>query len=181
MSDAQRVQRRLSRFLSLVLRHHPERVGLHLDRGGWADVDELIACAQRADVPLTIDRLRAVVAGNTKQRFALSPDGRRVRANQGHSIPVDLGLVAVVPPRHLYHGTATQSLPAIRRNGLTGRGRNHVHLSGDRETAIAVGRRHGEPVVLTVAAGEMHRQGHVFQRSVNGVWLTEVVPPRFLF
>ena len=180
MTGAGWSDRRLSRFLSLVLRHRPERIGVQLDGGGWAEVDELVARAQEAGVPLTAERLRRVVAGNDKQRFSYSPDGLHVRANQGHSLAVDLELVAVAPPDELYHGTARRSLPAIRREGLTGRGRNHVHLSGDPDSATAVGRRHGPPVVLTVAAGAMHREGHDFFRSINGVWLTRTVPPRFL-
>lgn len=171
---------RLSRFLSLVLRHHPERIGLCLDRGGWADVDALISGARRAGVSLTVDRLQAVVATNTKQRFAFSDDGRRIRANQGHSTPVDLDLEPAVPPEVLYHGTGARFVPSIRRQGLSAQGRHHVHLSATEDTAAAVGRRHGRPVVLTVAAGSMHRAGRVFFCSVNGVWLTSSVPPGYL-
>lgn len=180
MPDAQWSRRRLSRFLSLVLRHRPERIGVRLDARGWAEVDELVVRSRAAGVPLTRARLLAVVDRDDKQRFSLTPDSRRVRANQGHSLPVDLELLPREPPEELFHGTARRSLPDIRRDGLTGRGRNHVHLSGDPGTATTVGRRHGDPVVLTVAAGAMHRQGHELFQSENGVWLTATVPPRFL-
>ena len=180
MGDAGWSERRLSRFLSLVLRHRPERIGVQLDRNGWADVQDLITAARAAGVPLTDGRLREVVARNDKQRFSFSRDGRHVRANQGHSITVDLELVPCAPPEELFHGTAKQSLSAIRHQGLTARGRLHVHLSGDAGTAMTVGRRHGDPVVLTVAAGDMSRQGHEFFRSANGVWLTHHVPPDYL-
>jgi putative RNA 2'-phosphotransferase len=171
---------RLSKFLSFVLRHHPERIGLQLDGGGWADVDELVAKAAEAGVPLTRARLEQVVEQNEKRRFAPSDDRRRIRASQGHSIPVDLELAPIPPPELLYHGTARPFVDAIRRDGLTARGRRHVHLSGDEETAIAVGRRHGKPVVLTVESERMARDGHPFYRSANGVWLTDLVPPAYL-
>jgi putative RNA 2'-phosphotransferase len=171
---------RLSKFLSLVLRHQPERVGLTLDPEGWADVDELLARARQAGVQLTRPLLEQVIADNDKQRFAFSDDRSRIRASQGHSIPVDLGLSAVDPPELLYHGTAGRSVAQIRRQGLNGRGRNHVHLSATPATAHAVGSRHGRPVVLTVEAGRMARDGHLFYRSANGVWLTAAVPAAYL-
>jgi putative RNA 2'-phosphotransferase len=171
---------RLSKFLSLVLRHHPERIGLELDGGGWADVEELLEKSRQADVPLTRELLHQIVEENDKRRFALSPDGRRIRASQGHSIPVELELTPISPPELLYHGTAARALESIRRDGLTGRGRQHVHLSGDEETALAVGRRHGKPVVLKVEAGRMERDGQRFYRSANGVWLTDEVLPSYL-
>ena len=171
---------RLSKFLSLVLRHRPERAGLELDDAGWADVDELVARARVAGVPLTREALVDVVETNDKQRFALSEDGRRIRANQGHSIPVDLGLRPLAPPQRLYHGTTDRAVAAIRREGLTPRGRQHVHLSPDEETARAVGRRHGAPVVLEVDASRMARDGHVFLLAASGVWLTDHVPPGYL-
>ncbi|GAB2945464.1 RNA 2'-phosphotransferase [Hymenobacter coalescens] len=172
--------RRLSKFLSLVLRHQPEAIGLTLDAAGWADVGELLQrLAQHghaADRPL----LEAVVAESDKQRFAFSPDGRRIRANQGHSVPVELGYAPQTPPAQLYHGTATRHLAGIRAEGLRRGERHHVHLSPDADTARRVGQRHGAPVVLTVQAGEMSRQGYLFYQSDNGVWLTEHVPPQFL-
>lgn len=171
---------RLSKFLSLVLRHRPERIGLRLDEAGWADVEVLLRQANRAGVPLSRETLRRVVAENDKQRFAFSSDGRKIRANQGHSIPVDLQLAPTSPPAVLYHGTARRFLDAIRRDGLMPRRRTHVHLSGDAETALAVGRRHGSPVVLTIKAQEMERDGYVFFRAANGVWLTKAVPPAYI-
>lgn len=171
---------RVSKFLSLVLRHRPEGIGITLDTAGWVDVDELLAASGRAGVPLDRATLERVVAENDKRRFALSPDGRRIRASQGHSVAVELGLDPVAPPEVLYHGTATRFLESIRREGLRPGSRTHVHLSGDEATARAVGSRHGSPVVLTVAAGAMHRAGHRFFRSENGVWLTDSVPSEHL-
>jgi len=176
--DGHRV--RLSKFMSLVLRHNPGKIGLRLDAQGWADVAQLIEKANAAGVPLTHAALLDVVAHNDKQRFKLSEDGRRIRASQGHSIPVDLGLPPAEPPERLYHGTAGRFLDSIRREGLRPGQRQHVHLSPDAETAQRVGRRHGAPVVLAVRAGEMHRAGHVFYISDNGVWLTERVPAGFI-
>jgi len=169
-----------SKFLSLVLRHRPDRIGLTLDPQGWARVDELIEAAQRARVPLDRELLRRVVAENDKQRFAFSDDGERIRASQGHSVAVDLGLVALAPPELLYHGTADRFVESIRLQGLVRRNRTHVHLSPDARTATQVGQRHGRPVVLTVRSGQMHRDGIVFHQSANGVWLTEAVLPSYL-
>lgn len=166
-----------SKFLSLVLRHQPHSIGLCLDQAGWAAVDELIAKSRGR---LSPDIIRDVVEQNDKKRFALSVDGQFIRANQGHSIIVDLGLEPIIPPDTLYHGTAQRFLEAIRNQGLTSQSRQHVHLSPDHETAIKVGKRHGRPVVLDVAAGKMHAAGHSFYRSENGVWLTDAVPAEFL-
>lgn len=168
-----------SKFLSLVLRHQPEVIGLILDDSGWADIDTLIRLSQ-AHKPLTRALIEQVVAENSKQRFAISEDGRRIRANQGHSIEVDLGFVPVMPPTLLYHGTATRFVDAIRREGLVKRSRQHVHLSADADTATVVGARHGKPAVLIVRAGEMAAAGHAFFRSENGVWLTDAVPVGFI-
>ena len=171
---------RISKFLSLVLRHRPEYIGLQLDEAGWADVSQLLDGLRRRGVALSRQELQRVVLGNDKRRFSLSEDGSRIRASQGHSIPVDLGYEPSVPPEVLYHGTSSESVRSILRNGLR-RGRRHdVHLSPDPETAVKVGRRHGRPVVLVVAAGEMHRDGCAFYLSENGVWLTDHVPPRYL-
>ena len=170
---------RLSRRLSYVLRHDPASAGLTLDPGGWVPVASLLRA-------LGIDRSRLdeVVAGNDKQRFAIAVDGdgvERIRANQGHSVAVDLGLAPVEPPAVLYHGTSAASVDAILAEGLTRRARHHVHLSADMATARAVGsRRRGTLVVFEVDAGAMAAAGHVFHRSANGVWLTEAVPARFL-
>lgn len=171
---------RASKFLSLVLRHKPETIGLELDANGWADVDTLLRRSVEAGVPLTPLTLGRLVAESDKQRFALSEDGTRVRANQGHSVEVDLELKAVTPPGELFHGTATRFLVSIRERGLIPGSRQHVHLSADVATAEAVGRRHGRAVVLRVDAAAMAAAGRVFYLSANGVWLTDAVPPEFL-
>jgi len=170
----------LSRFMSLVLRHKPEEIGLALDREGWADLDELIAKARAHGQPLDRDLIMRIVAENEKQRFAVSADGRRIRARQGHSVNVNLALAAVIPPPELYHGTALRHLESIRAAGLNPGSRQHVHLSPDAETAVRVGARHGKPVVLVVASAAMHQAGHAFYRSENGVWLTDAVPASFI-
>jgi putative RNA 2'-phosphotransferase len=169
-----------SKFLSLVLRHSPERIGLTLEHGGWASVPELIRLANDAGHQLMEQLLHRVVAENDKQRFALTSDGAWIRANQGHSIQVDLGLDPLEPPESLYHGTATRNVDSIRRKGLLPGRRQHVHLSPDERTAVQVGRRHGTPVVLLVDAGSLHRAGAEFFRSSNGVWLTSYVPAAFI-
>ena len=171
---------RTSRFLSYVLRHRPERLGLELDAAGWVRVDELLAACRRHDRPISRAELEEVVRTSDKRRFSLSRDGLNIRANQGHSVSVDLGLEPLAPPERLYHGTVARFLDSIRREGLVRGRRHHVHLSADRPTARRVGRRRGAPVVLVVESGRMHRAGHVFFRSANGVWLTEAVPPEYL-
>ncbi|NJP88277.1 RNA 2'-phosphotransferase [Nonomuraea sp. FMUSA5-5] len=169
---------RVSKYLSRHLRHDPQRIGLTLDPGGWVEVAELLRAAAAHGFPITPDELRQVVAGNDKRRYAI--EAGRIRASQGHSVPVDLGLPAVEPPEVLYHGTVRRFLAAIRREGLRPMSRHHVHLSPDRETATRVGARRGAPVVLVVAAGVMHAEGHAFLRSANGVWLVDGVPPGYL-
>ena len=171
---------RISRFLSLVLRHEPQAAGVTLDAEGWAGVDTLLAGAAAAGVTFDRRELEHVVANNAKQRFALSDDGERIRASQGHSVDVDLKLDAVEPPAVLYHGTNEAALPTVLRDGLRPMTRRHVHLSRDRATAEKVGGRRGEPVVLSVDAAAMHAAGFAFHCSANGVWLTDAVPPRFL-
>jgi putative RNA 2'-phosphotransferase len=171
---------RASKFLSLILRHEPERVGLKLDSAGWAGVNELLDAVNRNGVSLTLEQLKQVVATNDKKRFAFSEDGRRIRASQGHSIEVDLQYTPQTPPELLYHGTPERSVGAIRTTGLDKGQRHHVHLSPDPQTAANVGQRRGRPVVLTIRSGDMHRQGHVFYRSANGVWLVDHVPPQFI-
>lgn len=178
MTDKDRVHK--SKFLSLVLRHQPEEIGIALDEAGWVSVEELLAACGRRGVHLTRAELEEVVATNDKKRFAFSEDGARIRASQGHSVPVELGYAPAVPPETLYHGTGAQSVASIREQGLLPRSRQHVHLSPDHATAVKVGQRHGRPVVLEVRAGEMHRAGHVFHLSANGVWLTERVPAEYL-
>lgn len=174
--DEKRVVK-VSKFLSLVLRHDPGRVGVTLDEGGWVDVDELIAACAARGRRFSRAELDHVVANNDKKRFALSGDGRRIRASQGHSIPVELGLAAVEPPAVLYHGTGAATVPVILREGLRPMSRQDVHLSADKETATRVGARHGRPVVLEVDAAGLAATGHEFRLSANGVWLTGTVPP----
>jgi putative RNA 2'-phosphotransferase len=167
---------RLSKFMSLVLRHDPGAIGLTLDAAGWAEIEQLIACAAKAGTPLTRAEIEQIVATSDKKRFALSDDGQRIRANQGHSIAVDLGFTPQTPPEVLFHGTATRFVESIRAQGLVKGSRQHVHLSAEEATAINVGKRHGKPVVLRVRAGEMARAGMSFYLSANGVWLTDAVP-----
>lgn len=169
-----------SKFLSKLLRHRPEMIGLRLDAQGWAEIDELLRLLHARAYPLSRDELLLVVRDNDKQRFKISDDGRRIRASQGHSVAVDLGLPPVPPPEWLYHGTAAHNLASIERDGLHAGDRRHVHLSLDVATARRVGARHGEPVVLRVASGEMHAAGLQFSLADNGVWLTDHVPPQFL-
>ncbi|WP_172202591.1 RNA 2'-phosphotransferase [Niveibacterium sp. COAC-50] len=172
--------KRLSKFMSLVLRHQPELIGIALDHAGWVAIDELVTRANAAGKPLTHACIREVVATSDKQRFAISDDGLRIRANQGHSVEVELGLAPAEPPDVLLHGTARRFLSAILREGLVKGARHHVHLTTDLGIAGAVGRRYGELVLLSVAAARMRADGHVFYRSDNGVWLTDMVPPRYL-
>ncbi len=173
-------RRRVSRTLSLMLRHHPERFGVEVDSGGWADVNEVIDGLERHGLDVDRAFLEEVVETNDKQRFAFTPDGRRIRANQGHSLDVDLGLDPVTPPATLFHGTVVKFLDSIRTGGLNRGSRRHVHLSGDVETATTVGGRRGRPIVLTIAAALMAADGHAFYLSANGVWLTERVPVEYL-
>ncbi|MEU0136776.1 RNA 2'-phosphotransferase [Streptomyces sp. NPDC006296] len=168
----------VSKYLSRHLRHEPDRIGISLDAHGWVPVDELLEACARQGFPLTRAELDHVVAADDKQRFAV--DGNRIRANQGHSVAVDLGLPPAEPPARLYHGTVARVLDAVRTEGLRPMNRHHVHLSPDRETAVRVGSRRGAPVVLRVDARAMHRAGHVFHVTANGVWLTDSVPPHHL-
>ena len=172
-----------SKFLSLVLRHQPETIGLTLDAQGWADVETLLARVRaQGGRHAQLDRatLEAIVATSDKKRFAFSEDGTRIRASQGHSVQVDLGLAPQAPPATLYHGTASRFAQAIGAQGLVPGARQHVHLSRDVPTALTVGARHGKPVVFTVDAARMHAQGHAFYVSANGVWLCAAVPAEYL-
>ena len=171
---------KVSKFLSLVLRHQPEKVGIALDREGWVSVSRLLGALEAHGLRLTLDELQEVVRANDKQRFSFSPDGLSIRASQGHSLKVELGYEPLEPPPTLYHGTAERSLPSIRKQGLLRGRRHHVHLSEHEATAAAVGRRYGRPVILSIASGAMHADGHPFFRSANGVWLTEHVPVRYI-
>ena len=165
-----------SKFLSFILRHQPEKIGLELDGNGWADINELIKKSQK--VKLTKELIEEVVTKNNKQRFIIK-DGK-IRANQGHSINIDLELKSILPPNVLYHGTATRFLDSIFKEGLTKQSRQYVHLSKDIETSTMVGKRHGKVVVLEVDAKRMFEEGYVFYLSENGVWLTDSVAVEFL-
>lgn len=167
---------RASKALSMLLRHDPWRFGVALDAEGWADLSAVVAGLSSAGFQLDAEVVTRIVAEDDKGRFALSADGRRIRANQGHSVTVDLGLASRAPPAKLYHGTVARFVDAIRREGIVRGARRHVHLSATRETAIVVGRRRGRPVVLEIDAAAMHRDGREFFLSENGVWLTEHVP-----
>lgn len=171
---------KISKFLSLVLRHQPDKIDLHLNAQGWAKVEELLAKAAMHGMVISLEQLQQVVRDNDKQRFALSEDLTQIRANQGHSMAVDLALMPVMPPEVLYHGTASRFLDSIRKQGLLAGDRQHVHLSANQDTAVKVGQRHGKPVVLKVASGAMNTDGHVFYQSENGVWLTAHVPVQYL-
>jgi putative RNA 2'-phosphotransferase len=169
-----------SKFLSLILRHKPAIIGLQLDAEGWADVSELINAACASGKRFDLDLLLRVVHENDKQRFAFSDDGQRIRANQGHSIEIDLGLTPIEPPSHLYHGTVDRFIESIERQGLLPQNRQYVHLSADFKTAKVVGSRRGKPIVLVIDSKQMHQDHRPFFRSSNGVWLTEHVPPQYL-
>jgi putative RNA 2'-phosphotransferase len=169
-----------SKFLSKVLRHRPDLIGIQLDPNGWVNVEELIHACRKHGVPLDRETLEQILRTNDKQRFAFSEDRQKIRANQGHSVAIDLNLDPVKPPDLLFHGTALRFLPSIRKKGLLKGNRHHVHLSPDPVTARRVGKRHGTPVVLQILSREMHRDGYTFFQSANGVWLTEFVPVRYL-
>jgi len=171
---------RVSKRLSYVLRHHPDSVGITLDPGGWVDVGELLTALRAHGLPLDRADLELVVASNDKQRFALDDAGKRIRASQGHSVPVELGYAPQAPPDVLFHGTPARNVAAILTEGLHAGGRHAVHLSPDVPTARRVGKRRGRPVVLRIDAAGMAADGIVFTRSANGVWLVEAVPPRYL-
>jgi putative RNA 2'-phosphotransferase len=171
---------RLSKLLSLVLRHDPSVVGVSLDPGGWIDVDDLVAAMQARGLPTTRADIERVVATNDKQRFTLDEALNRIRANQGHSLDVDLDLPPRRPPEVLFHGTVAGNVARILREGLHRRSRHAVHLSTDETTATQVGARRGRPAVLRVDAGRMHADGHEFHVSANGVWLVEAVPPEYI-
>ena len=178
MDDVRRTK--ISRYLSRALRHRPDSLGLALAPGGWVPVDALlIACAEHHFF-ITREELNEVVARNDKQRFAFDESGIRIRANQGHSVAVDLQLEPQTPPDVLFHGTGQKSVEFIRHDGLRKMSRQHVHLSANVETAFKVGARQGSPVVLCVDASRMYIDGHKFYRSANGVWLVEYVPPEYL-
>lgn len=168
-----------SKYLSFILRHKPDEIALNLNEQGWANIDELIEKSAPKQ-QLTPELIKEVVITNDKQRFKLSDDGKKIRANQGHSIKVDLNLSPSTPPATLFHGTAYRFVKSIESQGLKSMQRQHVHLSCDIETAKTVGRRYGQPVILQIDAKAMSDQGYAFYQSDNGVWLTDVVPVEFI-
>ncbi len=176
----ERVMVKTSKFLALVLRHDPDRVGIALDEAGWVDVSTLLQALAARGRSLTRAELEQVVAENDKKRFEIDGSGTRIRASQGHSVPVELGYPTATPPDVLYHGTVAGSLDSIFRSGLVPGARHHVHLSADQATATRVGARRGRAIVLEVAARRMTADGHRFHVSTNGVWLTATVPPAYL-
>lgn len=170
--------KRVSKFLSLVLRHKPETIGITLDENGWVSVEELLEAMHKNGKQITIEQLEDVVKNNDKKRFII--EDSRIRANQGHSLNVDLKLTTAVPPKILHHGTATRFLKPILEEGLRKMNRQHVHLSNDEVTASKVGARHGKLVILAITAGKMHSDGYKFYCSENGVWLTNSVPNDYI-
>lgn len=171
---------KISKFLALILRHKPEKIGITLDEHGWADVDELIEKTIQSGRELDRESLEYIVRTNDKKRYAFNDDHTKIRASQGHTIPVDVELMETIPPYSLYHGTNINSLPSIMEYGLLKMKRLYVHLSCDVGTAIKVGQRHGKPVVLLVDSGRMYKDGYKFYLSANGVWLTDHVPAEYL-
>ncbi len=171
---------RISKFLALILRHHPEVIGITLDCHGWARVDELLAGIS-PKYPIDLKTLEEIVASDGKNRYSFNQDHTKIRANQGHSLEVDVELEAAVPPEFLYHGTAEKSVGSIEKEGLRGNGRLYVHLSTTIAAAIQVGRRHGQPVVYQIDCGKMVNDGYRFYQSVNGIWLIKNVPVKYLF
>lgn len=174
------INKTTSKFLSLILRHKPETIGIQLDENGWANVDELIEKINAQGIELDFESLENIVLTNDKKRFSFNDDLTMIRANQGHSIEVDLALEPALPPEKLYHGTVEKFLDGIRENGLQKMSRQHVHLSRDISTAQKVGSRRGKPVILTILANEMKEEGFTFFLSENGVWLCDHVPSKFI-
>lgn len=170
----------VSKFISLILRHKPEAIGISLDEHGWANVDELIA-GIAGKYRFDMDMLEEIVRTDEKQRYSFNDDHSLIRANQGHSIDVDVELEAMEPPKYLYHGTGKKYKNLIDSQGLIPKSRLYVHLSGDVPTALSVGERHGNPHLYRIDSGRMHKDGFVFYRSKNGVWLTKHVPVEYLF
>lgn len=168
-----------SKYLCLILRHKPETIGITLDAHGWANVKDLIKGVNKTH-KLDMEMLEEIVATDDKQRYSFNEDKTKIRANQGHSVNVDVELEEVKPPEHLFHGTATKYIKDIRKQGLIPKSRLYVHLSGDTETALKVGERHGNPVIYCVNALEMYNNGYKFYKSANGVWLTKSVPLEYL-
>lgn len=177
-----KAQKRISKFLSLALRHQPDAAGVVLDDSGWVEVEQLIGGINKHanGILIDLDTLKSVVANNDKRRFQFSDDEMKIRATQGHSVNVELGYAVASPPDLLYHGTPDKFVESIRREGLDKRQRHHVHLHQDRSLATSVGSRRGKPVLLTIRAGEMQTAGFQFFVSPNEVWLTDHVPPEYI-
>ena len=171
---------KISKYLSKHLRHTPERIGLQLSPGGWVTVNELLAACAKHQFTITLAELKEVVNSNDKKRFSFNDEFTMIRANQGHSIEIDLQLQPTIPPHRLYHGTAQNSIDSILQTGISKMSRHHVHLSFDVATAKKVGARHGKPVVFFVNAEEMSKDGYTFYCSENGVWLVDHVPTKYL-
>lgn len=171
---------RVSIFISLVLRHKPDAAGIKLDEHGWANVDELISGINETGRVITMEMLEEIVATDSKKRYSFSDDKTLIRANQGHSVPVDVELKEQEPPEFLYHGTTDKFLESISENGIKHMSRLYVHLSSNIETAIKVGKRHGNPIVLKVRSGDMAKDGIKFYLSENGVWLTKYVDSKYV-
>lgn len=169
-----------SQFLSLILRHKPEVIGITLDEHGWANVDELVRGVAKTYKEFNFETLERIVESDEKQRYSFNEDKTLIRANQGHSIPVDVELEKVEPPEWLYHGTGKKYQKSIDAQGLIPKSRLYVHLSSDVKTALAVGKRHGSPVVYAIKSKLMHDDGYEFFKSVNGVWLTKSVPTQYM-
>ncbi len=171
---------RESKFLSLVLRHRPDKIGIELDENGWTSTEILIQKMNDQGFRIDQEKLEAVVEDNDKQRFALNEDKTLIRASQGHSLKVDLDYQPLTPPEYLYHGTADRFIESILKTGLEKRNRHHVHLSADIDTATNVGTRHGRVIILKILSGKMHKLGYKFYKSENGVWLTDSVPVEYI-
>lgn len=169
----------VSKYISLILRHKPETIGITLDEHGWADVAALIEGINKTN-PFSMEMLEHIVETDEKQRYSFNEDKTLIRANQGHSIPVDVELVEVTPPDILYHGTGEKYAASIDQTGLIPKSRLYVHLSGDIETAVNVGKRHGKPVIYTINCKKMYEDGYPFFRSANGIWLTKTVPVQYI-
>lgn len=172
--------KKLSKFLSLILRHKPDTIGIKLDDSGWTDVDSLISKMNDYGISIDLETLILLVETNNKKRFAFNQNQTKIRANQGHSVNIELGYKAKMPPETLYHGTGNKSVKSILKKGIEKRKRHHVHLSLDIETALNVGRRHGKPVVFEILSKQMFEDGFEFFLSKNGVWLTDNVPVKYL-
>ena len=170
----------LSKFISLILRHKPEEIGITLDRHGWADTAQLIKGIRSTGRRIDTETLERIVRNDEKQRYSFSEDGKKIRANQGHSIPVEVEMPVTPPPEKLYHGTSLRFLDSIKQSGILRMNRLYVHLSPDTETAFKVGRRHGKPVVLVIDTAAMLADGYQFRLSENGVWMSEDIPWKYV-